>query len=132
VFNKDGEVIGVANSLIKEAQNLNFAMPVNLVKDKIESNKVAALKGAPIEDYKKSAEYGFALGYYYEEAGLHREAIEAYKQAIRIKPDYAEAHVILGVIYLSLGDRSSALGEYKILKDIDTEQANKLFNMIYK
>src|SRR4030067_3592063 len=27
VFNKDGEVIGVATFLIKEAQNLNFAMP---------------------------------------------------------------------------------------------------------
>jgi len=35
VFNKNGEVIGIATSLIKEAQNINFAMPVNLIKDKI-------------------------------------------------------------------------------------------------
>jgi len=54
------------------------------------------------------------------------------KQAIRIKPDYAEAHCILGVTYLMTGDKGSALEEYKILKTVNAELANKLFNMIYK
>jgi len=44
VFNKNGEVIGIATFLIEEAQNLNFAMPVNLIKDKIGDKKVIALK----------------------------------------------------------------------------------------
>ncbi len=40
VFNINGEVIGVVTLLIKEAQNLNFAMPVELIKDKINSKRV--------------------------------------------------------------------------------------------
>ncbi len=59
------------------------------------------------------------------------EAIEFFKQAIRIKPDYADAHNDLGLAYLGLNDRGSALEQYKILKKLDTEQANKLFNFIY-
>ena len=59
------------------------------------------------------------------------EAIEFFKQAIRIKPDYADAHNNLGLAYLGLNDRGSALEQYKILKKLDTEQVNKLFNFIY-
>jgi tetratricopeptide (TPR) repeat protein len=60
------------------------------------------------------------------------EAIEAYKQAIRIKPDYAEAHYRLGLVYLLIGNKSSALDQYKILKNLDNDSANQLFNLIYK
>jgi len=37
------------------------------------------------------------LGYTYCELGKHEEAIESYKQAIRIDPEYAEAHYYLGM-----------------------------------
>jgi tetratricopeptide (TPR) repeat protein len=60
------------------------------------------------------------------------EAIEACKQAIRINPDNAEAHFALGAAYAFLNDRVSALEQYKILKSLDLERANKLFNRIYK
>ena len=56
--------------------------------------------------------------------------IEAFKQAIRINPDLADAHNNLGIAYLLLNDRGSALEQYKILKKLDTELANKLFNFI--
>ncbi len=102
VFNKNSEVIGIATFIVKEAQNLNFAMPVNAIKDKISVKKVIALQDAGIEDYTKSAEYWFYLGYYYDESGMHKEAIEAYKQAIRINPVIAKAHYNLGVAYLIL------------------------------
>jgi Tfp pilus assembly protein PilF len=200
VFNRNGEVIGVVTFLIKEAQNLNFAMPVELIKDKISSKMVTAIKGSGLEDYEKTVEYWFVIGTMYfnlgmnKEAidafkqaikidpdnadahynlgtafiksGMYKEAIEAYKQVIRIKPDYAEAHnnlgtafiksgmdkeaieaykqairinpddanahYYLGVIYALLNDKVSALEQYKILKSLDSELANKLFNLIYE
>jgi Tfp pilus assembly protein PilF len=197
VFNKDGEVIGIATFLLEEAQNLNFAMPVNLITDKIRNKKVVLLKESDIEDYKKTAEYWFyrgvasgldkekieaykqsirinpdiaaphfnlgvvynrlgmykeaiesyrqgiriepdfvaahvGLGFSYEQLGMSQEAIESYKQAIRINSDYAEAHFGLGLEYYVLDDRGSALEEYKILKELDKEKANQLFNLIYK
>jgi len=84
---------------------------------------------------EKNPQYADAwlyVGYCYGKLGLYQEEIEAFKQAIRIKPDYAEAHCILGVTYLMTGDKGSALEEYKILKTVNAELANKLFNMIYK
>ncbi|MBI4687935.1 MAG: trypsin-like peptidase domain-containing protein [Nitrospirae bacterium] len=129
VFNKNGKVIGIATFIIEESQNLNFAMPLNLIKDKITTKKVIALKDPEIGDYKESAEYWFVLGYYYGERGMYKEAVEAFKQAIRIKPDFADAHNNLGVIYLILNDKGSALDEYKILKELNPELANELFNL---
>jgi tetratricopeptide (TPR) repeat protein len=72
------------------------------------------------------------LGFAYLNLGRYEEAIEACKQAIRIKPDYVNAHYNLGVAYLLSGDKGLALEEYKILKTLDAELANKLFNSIYK
>jgi tetratricopeptide (TPR) repeat protein len=129
VFNKDGEVIGIATFLIKEAQNLNFAMPVNIVKDKIGSKKVIALKDSEIEDYKKTAEYWFYLGVAYSDSDMWREAMESFKQAIRIKPDYAEAHNNLGISYDNLGMYKEAIEAYKQairIKPDDAEAHNNL------
>jgi tetratricopeptide (TPR) repeat protein len=92
-----------------------------------------------IEAYKQTirikpdlAEAHNNLGVTYDNSGMYREALEAYNQAIRIKPDHANAHFGLGLTYLLLNDRSSALDEYKMLKDLDLQLANELFNRIYK
>jgi uncharacterized membrane protein YhaH (DUF805 family) len=67
-----------------------------------------------------------------QDLGRYQDTIESYKQAIRINPDYAETYYNLGAAYLRVGDKGSALEEYKILKTLDTEKANELFNLIYK
>jgi len=71
------------------------------------------------------------LGFAYDQLGFHEDAREAYIQAIRIDPDYAEAHYRLGIDYLLIKDRDSALNEYKILKELDIDLANELFDLIY-
>jgi len=68
----------------------------------------------------------------YVNLGRYTEAVEAYKQAIRLKPDLAMVHYNLGVAYLHVGDKSSAFEVYKILKELDKDLSNKLFNLIYK
>ncbi len=113
VFNKNGEVIGIATFLLKEAQNLNFAMPVNLIKDKIGSKKITALKDSTIEDYKKTAGYWFNLGFAYIESGMYKEAIEAFKKAIKLQPDFARAHLGLGSAYQSSGMYREAIEAYQ-------------------
>jgi lipoprotein NlpI len=70
------------------------------------------------------------LGVAYGTLGRLQDAIETFRQAIRIKPDYADAHCNLGNAYLLSGDKGLALEEYKILKTLDAELANKLFNWI--
>ena len=56
----------------------------------------------------------------------------SFKQAIKINPDFADAHYNLGAAYLLLNDRGSALEQYKILKTLGSKLANMLFNEIYK
>jgi len=129
VFNQHGEVIGIATFLIKDAQNLNFAMPINLIKDKITFNKIIASKEAEIEDFEKTADYRLILGYNFESAGLDGEAIEAFKEAIRIKPDFAEAHNSLGFSYGKLGMDKEAIEAYKQAIRIKPDYANAHFNL---
>jgi len=76
------------------------------------------------------AEAHYNLGVAYGELGRWEEAREAFTQAIRTKPDDAKAHFGLGLAYLALGDKRRALGEYGILKSLDEDLANKLFNLI--
>jgi tetratricopeptide (TPR) repeat protein len=71
------------------------------------------------------------LGILYGMSGKHQEAIDAFKQTIRIRPDDASAHFALGLNYILKGNKSSALDEYKILKNLNKERANLLYNMIY-
>ena len=82
----------------------------------------------------------FNLGDTYDEQASTKKTIESYKQAVRINPDYAEAHYYLGVAYIDLNDeeelneklRDSALEQYEILKSLDPERANELFDKIYE
>ncbi len=72
------------------------------------------------------------LGVSYGNLGRWSEAIVAFKQAVKIKPDLADAHNNLGVAYLIIGNKDFALGEYSILKTLDTDRAEELFNLISK
>ena len=42
------------------------------------------------------------LGIAYVNSGLDKEAIESYRQVIRINPDDAEAHYNLGIAYANV------------------------------
>ncbi|MDP8248308.1 MAG: tetratricopeptide repeat protein [Candidatus Tritonobacter lacicola] len=73
----------------------------------------------------------YLLGVTYGKLGRHNDAIEAFNQVILINPDYSSAHYGLGMVYLSLGKARSALEEYDILRRLDREKADKLFNSIF-
>ena len=66
----------------------------------------------------------------YSSLSLYKESIEALKQAIRLKPADADIHFGLGSLYFLIGDKSSALDEHKVLKKLDINLANQLFNLI--
>jgi tetratricopeptide (TPR) repeat protein len=72
-----------------------------------------------------------ALGVVCEIKGDNGEAMEMYKQATQIYPNFAEAHFLLGRAYVSLGDFVSALKELKILKELNEFLADKLLDLIY-
>ncbi len=64
--------------------------------------------------------------------GRYREEIEAYREALRLKPDYAYAWNNLACAYALSGNRSAALQAVKELRRYDPQKADKLFNLIMK
>lgn len=80
-------------------------------------------------------EYGEAyerLGCCYSQLYLFQESVEALKHAIRINAHSATAHFNLSMVYFQRGDKRSALDEYELLKELDTELAKLLFDYIYR
>lgn len=81
---------------------------------------------------KSDATLHYQLGFAYYRTKRDREAIAEFKSAIRIKRDYVIAHFFLGMSYLAVGDKSSAMDEYKILRTLDPDTATKLYAQITK
>lgn len=108
LFNTKGEVIGVTTLYLKEGQNLNFAVPINLVKPLLKGKKLVALAEATREARTVSPS-GEAvdpealrhsnLGDSFFSEGKFDSAIREYQEAIRLQPDYAKAHLMLGWLY---------------------------------
>ena len=63
----------------------------------------------------------FNLGLSYKHLSNYQDALEAFKQSLRIKKEDADTHYMIGL----------AMDQYTILKSLDNELANKLFNLIY-
>ena len=109
--------------------------------DKLTSNskEELGLYDDAIEAYKQAIRINpnkavayYNLGSAYDNLCFYKEAIKAFKQAIRIDPDHVNAYYCLGFSYFEIGDKSSALNEYEILKKLDINLANELFDFIYK
>jgi hypothetical protein len=72
----------------------------------------------------------FHLGFTFAKLGRPGERVNAYRQAIAVKPDFAEAHYSLGVAYALANRRSDALEEQKILEKLDADLAAQLAMLI--
>src|SRR5579885_1758001 len=102
LFDTQGRLVGITTFYLKEGQSLNFALPAEWT---TALNRQAA---SPSPAWTKSspafqALVWFEVGYTADEAGRHAEAVTAYKEALRLKPDEALAWVNLGVAYGHLG-----------------------------
>ena len=73
----------------------------------------------------------FNLGLAYGNAGQYEEAIASYKEAIRIKPDDADAHYNLGVTYGESGQYEEAIASYKEALRIKPDDADAHYNLGY-
>ena len=71
-----------------------------------------------------------SIGEAYLELGRLSDALEAFRQAIRLKPDFGRAYYNLGKCYIAMGNRDAALEQYNILQNLDQDWAEKLNSVI--
>ncbi len=110
VLNNKGEVIGIAFMTIEGGQNLNFAIPSNYLKTLLLQS--GTVKPLSENEQSISAETYFLRGEAMREMELYEEAIAAYDQAIRLKPDYVEAYNERGVAKIMLGQYFAAIADF--------------------
>ena len=75
---------------------------------------------------RPSAEAYNKLGDAYYFGGRFDDAIASYKQAARLQPNEPEAYYNLGLAYLEIGDRESAMVQSRLLEPLDPELNRKL------
>jgi len=71
----------------------------------------------------------FQIGFCYFNLKNYTKALEAFKQVIRIDPDYAKAHCNLGVTYGQLGFHKDEIEAYKQAIRIDPDYAKAHYNL---
>jgi len=87
------------------------------------------IKTPPMPVNPGDAEVHYNLGESYSISGMHKEAIEPYKQAIRINPDHAGAHYNLGESYSISGMHKEAIEPYKQVIRINPDHAGAHYNL---
>jgi len=119
LFNLKGEAVGAAIVQKKRGKSLNFAVslkeiskqldryvkPKKLVESSInrpKTDEAPERKTDDIQDY-------FSRGCTYDQSGMYKEALEAYRQALKINPDFVDTYINLGIDYYRLGRYADAI-----------------------
>ncbi len=139
VFNQSGEVIGISTLLPGKKQTVPVVITVKYVlKEFGKYRHLIREPSAPVHSappvtlpahvpmpaspeksgdsdrpLQEKADQEFLRGCSYDKSNMYKDAVEAYRLAIGIKPDYAEAYVNLGLDYYRLGRYSDAADAYE-------------------
>ncbi|MGQ9919729.1 MAG: trypsin-like peptidase domain-containing protein [Desulfobacca sp.] len=111
VFNGAGQVIGVARATFRTGQNLNFAVP---------GRKVLEMRGGLGYNFSQFAQEmpGAALDKFQQGRELHAKkdyarAVQAFQEAIKAKPDFAEAYHGVGMSYGAMRKLDLAIDNFR-------------------
>jgi Flp pilus assembly protein TadD len=115
IVNDKGELIGISTLTIKEAQNLNFAIPIN------------DILSIEIGSYSKNNAYKnfelFYRGNDADEKGNYQEAIIYYTSYIKEYPNDEHAYFNRGNTKINLEDHRGAIQDYTKAIELDPNYA---------
>ena len=139
LFDGEGRLVGLTTLYLEGGQSLNFAMPVEWI-DLVKPGRKVATEGYSETEWLKrfaaaestkdrqglldwclkwtksapeDANAWNRLGFTYGELHRYNDAIEAYRQALRIDPGYSSAWDHLGLAYHSLNRYTDAIEAYR-------------------
>jgi len=112
LFDSEGRLIGVTTFFLEGGQNLNFALPGEWVLglgDERAARFPAGASGSQLEEAKKWSDKGFRA--YLNENYV--EAVESYKEAVRLNPEDSKAWYRLGVAQQKLKRDDEAVKSFQ-------------------
>ena len=126
VLNSKGEVIGVSFMTLVGGQNLNFAIPVNILKALL--RRSGAVIPFTHVDPIRFADIYLRWGKEKYELGNYENAIADYDMAIGLKPDHADAYNNRGKAKYKLGQHNAAIADYDIAIQLKPDHADAYNN----
>lgn len=157
LFDENGVLVGLTTFYMSEGQNLNFALPIEWLKELPTRHKVQTPTGSSTVGWQakalalesqrdwdgllaharqwvnaqpKNAEGWFSLGLAYDKLNQSVKAVEAYQQALRLNPEDAMAWYNLGVAYVYLGDPlAKAVDAFQQALRLNPENADAWANL---
>lgn len=72
----------------------------------------------------------YLMGNAYLQLEQDEQAVAAFRQAIRVRPNFPQSRYNLGVAYFATGNRKGAMDEYNALKRLDPDRAARLLKVI--
>lgn len=70
----------------------------------------------------------YQVGKGYCVLGRYQDAVNVLKEVVKRKQGFADAHFFLGVAYHELAEKSLAMNEWQVLKELNQEMANELYS----
>ena len=83
----------------------------------------------PCGSIRRMPRHGLDLGATYGKLNHYDDAVEAYRQAVRINPENAQAWVDLGVDYVNLNRYDDAMEAYRQALRINPEDTEAWFDL---
>lgn len=105
-----------ALSLMKGARTSN---------DNAELRQVESMLQGALALDPSYAQARFELGNLFSDEGRYAEAVLQYKQAIKSRPDFADAHYRLGQAYVRLGQKEKSQSELAVYERLHKQQATE-------
>jgi tetratricopeptide (TPR) repeat protein len=117
LFDDDGKAIGITTASVLDEnntiQNLNLAIPINLVKE--------AYTGSAKKLTEESPDYYYSLGQLAETKDDWDKAIEYYQKALSLNDEYADAYIGLGNAYYEKGGYDLEVSNYEKAVSINSK-----------
>lgn len=109
LFDKGGKVVGITSASLNDksmaAQNLNLAIPINLIKE--------TFNGTDKRLTEESPAYYYSLGQLEEIKRNWNNAIEFYQRCLSIDDQYTDAYIGLGGAYWEKGEYTLEVSNYE-------------------
>jgi cytochrome c-type biogenesis protein CcmH/NrfG len=103
--------------------------PAPSARDTIEAtSQIQTLKEIVKKDPKNLAAW-VELGNIYFDTNQPKEAIEAYKQYLAIKPDNPDVRTDMGIMHRKLGEFDRAIEEFRTAAQNDPKHVNSRYNL---
>jgi cytochrome c-type biogenesis protein CcmH/NrfG len=92
------------------------------------ASKIQTLKEIVKKDPKNLSAW-VEMGNLYFDSNQPKEAIEAYRQYLAVKPDNPDVRTDMGIMYRKLGDFDQAIEEFKKAAQSDPNHFNSRYNL---